>query len=211
MKKLLFGLIATIMLSVSSFSQSYSNLKPEEYGKIHNEIVDLFEKSGKDFSQYIDYKTFLVDLKNLVDNKYPNLVTNENINELYSKFVKDISKPDFNVNFKENLERLYSKKTISTELYQGMKKIMESNSFNEKILIINSLKKLNLTQTELNSLIVYDSILHSSQQYWETARVTREDQIIAADALGGFIWFYTGPWAVLAAGAYSIAVAHSLP
>ena len=69
MKKMLFGLIATIVFGFVGKAQTFEPL--ENYGIHHNEYVNLFLNSGKSVSDYKDLNEFASAYYDIVSNKYP--------------------------------------------------------------------------------------------------------------------------------------------
>lgn len=208
MKKVIFGLIATVFLSNLSVGQNIDINNPDNYGAIHNEIVSSFKKAGKTVSQYSTKELFIEDIYKLSVSKYPQIENFNNVKGLSSNFFTDFKKPDFDTNLNQNITRLYQDKKISKILFDNLKIIIAEKSFDKSIEIINNLEKVNLDSNDKLALKIFKSVLISSNQYWSstssTARIKYCREI--ADGLGALIWFYSGPFSIVAGVVYSIAV-----
>lgn len=183
-KKILFlSLCSMILLFVSCTkeqdSQGNSSLQEKvsipltDYGFYHNEALDLYYKnhhslSGKTTGLIIDEMT--TELKK----KYPKEFKDVNTNDLKIAF-KNIDPQNFDIDtfWHSNKVELYASNKVSKRLGGLVDKILENNmDYNQCIIEIENfkynpiLKKGNsLTLDEQNNLVVFESVLKSSNQY----------------------------------------------
>lgn len=97
MKKILFGLIATVMFTGLSFGQNFENfIKPELYGIYHNEVLKVYTEKhkGEKTSNFI---SLYDNLKNEFDILYPNAMTKEE-NTFYKNRIVSILGVEGNLN-----------------------------------------------------------------------------------------------------------------
>lgn len=213
-------------------SQGNSSLQEKEsipltdYGFYHNEALDLYYRkhqslSGKTTDLIIDEMT--AELKT----KYPKEFKDVNINDIKIAF-KNIDPQYFDIDtfWNSNKEQLYASNKVSKRLGSLVDKILENDmDYNQCIIEIenfksNSLSKKGnpLTIEEQNNLVVFESVLKSSNQYWNsqnapTKKATSKpgSKVIIADTMGALMFVYSGPMSIIAGGICSLFVNEALP
>lgn len=135
MKKLVFGLIAMVLLTNVTFAQSTSNfIEPQMYGTIYNEIMPIYIEKYKS-EKNTDYNIVYSKVLSEIDKKHPNLISNDE-KHFYVDRVKeilgentDLVNQDFNTIFNKVVKKYYSLKLQSVLL-----NIFEKNQSSEDIL-----------------------------------------------------------------------------
>lgn len=199
MKKLLFGLIATVMLTNLTFGQS--TIKFSDYGFYHNEVLTEFTKkygeNQKDIDFVIDESIVLMKIK------YPELfndIDGLTIKKMFA--VKNANDFDYKKIWNSNKEALYSNKVITKKIGDLINAIIEKNySYEQAISAMDDFKRSNkLTSDESNCLTAIRSVLVSSNQYWNsTAGKQRAGSAtLIADFAGLAMFGWGGPVAVVA-------------
>ncbi|SHL12613.1 hypothetical protein [Flavobacterium chilense] len=233
LKKLLYLLLCSINLvfvgctkEQDSSLQETGSIPLTDYGFYHNEALDLYYKkyhslSGKTAGSVIDEMT--TELKT----KYPEEFKNVNVDDVKIAF-KNIDPQRFDIDtfWNSNKEQLYASGKVSRRLGDLVEKILENNmGYNQCMVEIenfksNSLSKKGnaLTIDEQNSLVVFESVLNSSNQYWNskstpTKKATGKpgSKVIVADTMGALMFVYSGPMAIIAGGVCSLFVNEALP
>ena len=153
MKKLVFGLIATVMLSVSSFGQDF-----DKQGLAHNEA-----------------------LKNILMS-YDNTLTKSNVfNKTMEQLKKQMSAEEFNKMFvfknysdpTEMLNELYANKTISSELFSLVSEdiLVLQNTTNSKevedFVTIKLNEERKLSESDEKIYLSYLSVAKHSSNFWD--------------------------------------------
>ncbi len=126
-KKIVFGLIATVMVTNLTFCQT--ELQISNYGKIHNEIIELYYKNyGSDFKN-VDFKTLLSNELNLMQNAHPDLFKGVNINDLNNSFTifKSINEFDFSLFWNNYKSKILEEKEMSNIMIEFVNDISKNN------------------------------------------------------------------------------------
>jgi hypothetical protein len=215
MKKLLFGLIATVMFGFAGNAQE-SSKNPYDYaGKIHNDVLDVFFKkyykpkmSFDEISQ-ITKKLFLNNddfIKYFGENDYSKInftkdYMNETIKDLPNQFKNIISKysQDENLNLYLN------------EYIRGVLKFMnddypEKMVYNYVIEFEDIILKSSLNEEQKKQILISTSITRFSNYYWNNSGVTSFKRGWLADAIGGIIGGVVGSIIEPGYGTYAGAV-----
>lgn len=232
LKKLLLLLLCSINLvfvgctkEQDSSSQTEASIPLTDYGFYHNEALDLYYKkhndiSGKTADLIIDEMT--AELKT----KYPKEFKDVNVEEIKEAF-KNIDPQNFDIDtfWQSNKEELYASGKVSKKLGNLADKILENNmNFNQSMVEIenfksNSLSKKgnSLTPDEQNNLIVFESVLKSSNQYWNSKNTASKmtskpgSKVIVGDTMGALMFVYSGPMSIIAGGICSLFINEALP
>lgn len=206
MKKLLFGLIATVFFGLGVNAQ----IKAEDYGKYHNDLINHFNSLGKSINDYKTIDEFTNDFYSVSIEKYPELKNDDEFLNFKKSFYKDFSSVERTTHFKIKVKELYISKSISKYTYDNLIKIIDSNSYETALEIISEMEKSkNLKDAELNSIKAFKSVLISSNSLWNiSGKKDNTDEVIIADALGVIIWWYTGPFSAAAGAIYSVVINH---
>lgn len=205
MKKLVFGIIATVLLSNLSFGQDTIKFIPANmYGAYHNELLQIyFEKysSGKDKDIKVLYYQMLEEFEKL----HPNVVSDEEksfyenrLNEVFGSNTK-ISEMNFNEIYNKAAKEYYPP-AMQDFFIDILKRNDSPEVTNDKIKILKENKSL--TPNDLNEIAKFESIYAASQIFWKDRfsstdvskyRCNPHHQILLADAFGLFM----GGWTAL--------------
>ncbi|RUT71736.1 hypothetical protein D0817_03365 [Flavobacterium cupreum] len=157
-----------------------------DYGFYHNEALDLYYKnhqslSGKKTDLIIDEMT--ADLKI----KYPKEFRDVNSNDIKIAF-KNIDPQNFDIDtfWNSNKEELYASNKVSKRLGGVVDKILENDmNYNQCLIEIENFKSNSLSKKanplsieEQNNLVVFESVLKSSNQYWNSKVLQRKKRLI---------------------------------
>lgn len=206
--------------------QEKDSIPLTDYGFYHNEALDLYYNnhqslSGKTTNLIID------EMSTELKKKYPKEFEDVNINDIKIAF-KNIDPQHFDIDtfWNSNKEELYASNKVSKRLGGLVDKILENNmNYNQYIIEIenfkssSSSKKANpLTIEEQNNLVVLESVLKSSNQYWNsqsapTKKLTGKagSKVIVADTMGALMFVYSGPMSIICGGLCSLFVNEALP
>lgn len=223
MKKLLFGLIATALLSNLSFCQNL--IKPIDYGFYHNEAVKLYNEKylGGDIQKVgeTNIQKMNADMLVLLKEKYPNEFENVNLKQLDSFYSSSttIANYDFANNWKKNKESYIENGYVSAKVSILIDDILSNGKdYNDIITRINSFKKKHiLTDTEVNEITVFESVLTSSNELWTKSNPIKNKKnpctprTIVSDAGASLITFYFGPLSLVAGAVSSLITYYSDP
>jgi hypothetical protein len=211
MKKILFGLIATIFFGFLGNSQTFEDF--DNYGKLHNEYVTLFLNSGKKVSDYKNLNDFANDYYDVVAKKYPLIEKNKFLTELNNVFLKEFYANNNNATTLKNLiKKMNDEKKISKPVYDKLSLIIDSQDDYPKINeLTEEILSLNLTDFERNSMRVFKSTLENSNTLWTnySSKLKKGSMTIIGDCIGAFVFCYIPPLAALAGGSISLMVHNS--
>lgn len=211
MKKILLGLVATVMLSVTANAQT-SEIKLSEYGFYHNEGVALFQKNYDKVPS--DSKEALQNFTDLLIKKYPSRFEKVDVNLLYTKFY-GMNSLNFDIKklWANNKVEFISKQKVSIQFTTLINEIVEKElGFEQISLKLTDFKSQNkLSTNDLNALEVFESVLKSSNEYWtstslSTGKAKPGSKAIAADCLGALMFCYSGPGSIIMGGVCSLFV-----
>lgn len=214
MKKVIFSLIATVFMGVSSVNAQ--SIKPSEYGFYHNEAIILYSKA------YMDEKTDLSKvsinsiaegMKTELQKKYPTVFKNVDlagVQEHYKNY-STVSSYDFVSDWNKN-KALYLSKGYVTKLTYGFIDDAIKNDLDYKALSskIEEISKNNvLSNEEKIAFEVAKSVLSSSYELWKSSnnvstqkRNHCNGKIIISD-VGAALMFAPAPYLSLIAGGIS--------
>ena len=209
MKKVIFCLIAIFCFFNLSFSQTSIN----DYGKIHNELVEIFLNSGKKINDYKTTDEFVDDFYKMALSVHPELKNDEIIKTIKSGLFVDLNKGSFDDHFKKELTKHLENKKISKTLYDGLIRIIDAHNYKESLQIISELESKNLSDSDKIALATYKSVTYSSNQLWSAKKKfpDHSDWVIIADGIGGLLFSWSGPGCVVGAAVYSLAVNNCKP
>lgn len=202
MKKLVFGIVATVLLANLSFGQDLNKFIPADmYGTYHNELLQIyFEKynSGKDKDIKVLYYQMLEEFEKL----HPNVVSDEEkkfyenrLNEVFGSNTK-FSEINFNEIYNKAARKYYAP-ALQDFFIDILKRNDSPEVTNEKISILKEDKTL--TPNDLNEITKFESIYKSSEIFWKdrlpntnvSNRCNPHHQILLADAFGLFMGGWT--------------------
>ena len=204
MKKVIFGLIATVLFL--NLSSGQNTISYKEYGFYHNEaLLEFTKKHGenqKDVSFIVDESIKLMQIK------YPNIFKDTDGSEIKKLFeVQSANEFDYKKIWNSNKETFYKNNKISERVGDLIDKIVNNNSsYDEAIGLMNNFEKSNkLTLEETNGLIAVKSVLISSNEYWNQAKSsgTTEERhragsaTLIADFAGAGMFMFAGPVAAI--------------
>jgi hypothetical protein len=198
MKKLVFGLIATVMISALSFGQS--EVKFSDYGFYHNEGLRLYNKQF-DINNEKDLNSALDNMAKVLEENYPEKFSNLDVAKLKTLYEGYTTK-NVNVNkiWNDRKEVMYEEKTLPHEIGNLMDSLLSGNvSYEDALVSINDLKKNeNLTAKNINTLVIMESILKSSYSYWTLNSYRSPHGAAFADLCGAIIFSETTIFAAFA-------------
>lgn len=214
MKKLIFGLIATVLMTSFSFGQSskLGNFSSAEIGSFHNQTLTLLKKNNLVKGTPQQLKELLSVELPKIDARLDKLNVNNSIDYLYanSLFLTNIKKnqdvPSFQV---QVLTFLVDKKEISSSIKDLLIKNSGSTLEILKSEVNKALSSSAYTNNYKDYLKVYVSVYENSYNYWNQAPNSRQCQwcIYAGDAVGGILGLYGGPvWSIIQGAAVSAAL-----
>nr|WP_315225097.1 hypothetical protein [uncultured Flavobacterium sp.] len=238
MKKLLLSLLVLTSVSIAyvsctndeSVKKQTSNSKISipltDYGFYHNEALALYYKKHTLYSKS----------KNGVENKKSDLVIKEmteDLKEKYPKEFENVKTEDIRLAFKDidsgnfdivtfwnsKKEALFISNKISRKVGSLVDEILKTDmKYAQYVLKIEDFKSKNsLTPEEENQIILFESVLKSSNEYWNSKNSTKGksakpgSKVIVADTLGALMFAYSGPGAIIAGGISSLFVNEALP
>lgn len=197
MKNLLFGLIATVLLSNLSFGQGTIDM-----GELHNRVLTVYYKQNKD-QKITDLVKLNMDLLKINREIYPDVFKNISDTEI-EKFTLEFygTRDPKKFNYQERvtyfLDLSASKGTISKDLSSIYKTILVSNPEKKEAfnLLDSFLKNSNLKDKDRASVELFKSLYSASEILWTSldenvnqtaARCSPSAQASFADAYGGLI------------------------
>ena len=210
MKKLLFGLIATVMLSNLSFGQNQLNIS--DYGKLHNICIEsYYKKYGTDIKD-TNIKEMLNNQLLIMQAQYPEQFKNLDINDLYNYFAPFNSVKDFNLsvmwgNYKS---KIMKKGDIPIGIIDLMDDLTKNTyDYDTVVLKVQTLKKdPSLNDTDIKRLNIFLNVLESSNQLWNSKTGKRDVpcrySTIICDAGGSLMFFYCGPLSIVCGACCSL-------
>jgi hypothetical protein len=202
MKKILFGLIATVMFTGLSFGQSV--IKFSDYGLYHNEVLTDFSTKYGENQKDVD---FIIDegLK-IMQIKHPELFKNVDVLLIKRLFVvKNTNEFDFKKIWNTNKGNL-SQNNIPLKVVGLIDEIVNNDlQYDEAIAKMDNFEKTNkLNSEEFNSLVAIRSVLVASNQYWNSvlakngsAKPKPGSKTLIADFAGAAMFCFTGPVAAI--------------
>lgn len=217
MKKLVFGLIATVFM----FNFSLGQIKSSDFGKIHNELVTAYLNKNKDLNlnnvKMIDVVNEFI--KNF-ESKYPNTITENDKKEIMEIFKNYSYALDFSYSefLTKNKESLLKNGRISKNIYDFLV-ITNTENINFDA-IKNEISKFqnmnNLLKSDVFAFEVANSIAISSNELWNTnnshtqRRVNHcNGRIIISDTGAALCFLGAGPVSLIAGGLSSLITAYS--
>lgn len=222
MKKLIFGLIATVLFSISGSSQ----IKPSDYGFYHNEAIKLYNekylKGDINNLSKTNFEKMTNDMLELMKEKYPNEFKNVNTSQLKNHFDYSLSldKYDFSLNWKKNKEDYIKKGYITQKISYLIDDItINGKDYNDIVKIITIFKSENtLTERETNSVLVFESVLLASNNLWTESNIFNKTKknpctprVLISDAGVTVCTWYFGPLSAIAGAASSLITYYSDP
>lgn len=147
--------------------------------------------------------------------KHPDLIQNVDNSlaiELMSKY--SIKGFDFKLFWNSNKENFIKRYGVPNRVEEIADKVVNSNlSFEESIKLISDFKKLkDISTNELKGITVLESILTSSNTYWNSSQNSKPGTpAIIADGIVGLVFCYTGPFGFFAAASASVFVNETEP
>lgn len=188
-----------------------------DYGFFHNEGLSLYYKSQNGFRE-TNPDIMIQKIATQLENKYPKEFSNIDISEIKNAFKNtDIQKFNIVSFWNSKKEELYLNNKLSPKIGGLVDKILKEEMSHEQYMLeIQKFRKENtLDVSEQNSLIIFESVLESSKQYWSshnshklTARPG--SQAIIADGMGALMFVYSGPLSIIAGCATSLFVNEAL-
>lgn len=216
MKKIIFICFANFAIMNLSFTQNSSlgNFSVNEFGEIHNQILEIINNSGISIYEKDSISNLLIEELPVVDNRFNTINIKTAVNALYGNenFQNNILSNDKNVLDFQNytLNKLVNSEIVSIKFSEIVNSIYDKDiiTFNE---IVNyQLTNGNLSLAETNYLNVYSSIYNSSYVYWNS--LTKKPKpckwcIYAGDAIGGVLGLFGSPaWSIIQGALVSAAI-----
>ena len=201
-----------------------TTIEPADYGFYHNEAIKLYNEKylQGDITKLknTDAKKVINDLLILMKEKYPNEFDNVDTSEFLTYFDSSTTtgKFDFFDNWNKN-KSIYIKNGYVSQKVSFLidDVIANGTDYLSIINIITTFKNNNeLTNSETNSVLVFQSVIENSHNLWNNNNPFSKKnpctpRTIIADAGTSAIFFYGGPFGVLAGAASSLFVYYSDP
>lgn len=216
MKKIIFICFANFAIMNLSFSQNSSlgNFSVNDFGELHNQILEIINKSGISIYERDSISNLLIEELPVIDNRFNIINIKTAVNALYDNenFQNNILSNDKNVLDFQNytLNKVVNSEIVSIKFSEIINSIYDKDilTFNE---IVNyQLTNGNLSLAETNYLNVYSSIYNSSYLYWNS--LTKKPKpckwcIYAGDAVGGVLGLFGSPaWSIIQGALVSAAI-----
>lgn len=206
MKKLLFGIIATVLFSFTGNAQK--EIKLVDYGPYHNHILTIY------FSKFNlkDEASLNIALDHLISiaiNEYPGQFDNIDIPRIKNIFLNQtINGFDYFKIWNNRKNILLKEKLISQNIVQLMDDSYSGKYTYEKLLeTVTAMQSLKTTNTnDANALTVLKSVLISSHNFWISNGTNTSNRLSTkdlADIGGALMFFESGPLSILAGAACS--------
>lgn len=230
MKNVLYAflfLLTTSLIVISCTEEQIPNEKTlnqlnqipiNDYGFYHNEGLILYYKS-QNGTKETNADLIIDKIASELQTKYPQNFDKTNLSEIKTAF-KDINPQNFDIVtfWNNNKEKLYTTQKLSPKIGTLVDQIIEKNmSYNQYMHEIQTLKEGNtLSIQEQNSLIVFENVLKSSNEYWNslgnfTNKTNKPgSKAILADGMGALMFVYSGPMSIIAGCACSLFVNEAL-
>ena len=216
MKKLIFGLIATVFM----LNLSWGQINSREFGKIHNELVLEYLNNNKDFDLN---KVKMIDLINeFIKNfeiKHPNAITENDKKEILEIFKNYTYASEYTYSgfLKDNKDYLLKNNKISKNIYDFLSNTDTKNVNYE--LIKSEISKYQNTKGISNADIfafeAANSVATSSNDLWNSnttlakARNHCNGRIIISDTGAALMWFAVPAVSLIAGACSSLITAYS--
>lgn len=170
MKKVIFGLIATVMFLNLSLGQNNENfIKPEMYGTYHNELLEIYSK--KDIrTETINFFNLYDNLKKEFDVLHPNVISNEEYLFYKNRLVSVLGENGNlnSTNFVEitikGIKKYYTNEKTQLALISFIETPKAPSEVN--IILQNLLNDKELNNSEINEVKKLVSVFNASIKYW---------------------------------------------
>lgn len=200
--------VIALIFAMNVSGQKYDSRK----GLEHNKYVSDF-LSDNDISKYKTSKELIEAYFDYNMSKNKELRNNSAlISEFKKEFSVDLNMTSIDKHLNNRLAQLKKEGRLSNFVYDRLFLIKNAKSTREIEVIINDFQKNNsrLNSEERESFATFQSIYFGSKNLWEEQlNNNRIDSgtvaTIICDAVGGALWWWTGPFGPLLAGVYSIA------
>lgn len=171
MKKLIFGLLATVLFGLIGYSQTNNFTPSSKYGELHNEFLKITREKF-----IINENSTIQEMFYFIVNEYNMKYSNELSDAELNFYIERINYA-FGVNRKiksltsEGMNEAYNKgvqKYGTQKLYAFQNDLLKRNeSFEITLNKLNSLNKNNdLTVTEIDDINKMVSVLKASNEFW---------------------------------------------
>ncbi|MGO2358665.1 hypothetical protein [Mesonia sp.] len=184
----------------------FANTSPQEIGEMHNKLVREFTEENKNWQ---DNPDFLINFYDFSIEHHPDLKSDE-AREEFSTLKKYKNDKDLRNHFKDTVTIIKERKNISDYLSSEYKNIIDSNSLSEVAKINEEINENSdrLNEVDVESFKTYLAVFKASKKLWsnQTKKLDPSEAAIIGDAIGGALWWWTGPAAALIAGGYSLAL-----
>ncbi|UPQ80365.1 hypothetical protein M0M57_05880 [Flavobacterium azooxidireducens] len=219
MKKVFFSLVfLNVFLSIAQ-----KEIKFSEYGFYHNEVIRLYNekflKGDIEKISNITVEEMTKVMLELMKGKYPEEFKNITTEQLKNYFDSSttVSNYDFYLKWKLNKNDYLKKGYLSQKIINLIDDIAINGKDYKSInnIIISFKSKNNLTEKELNNLIVFESVLKESNNLWSQGTTLRggknpcTPRTIVSDAGATLCTWYFGPLSVIAGAASSLITYYS--
>ena len=168
MKNLLFGLIATVVFTSSTFAQNDNFIDADMYGTYHNEVLEVYSNKYKD-SQETNFIKIYETLKTEFDVLHPKVLTDEEY-LFYKNRLITILGADGNLNSRnfrdqtiKGIKKFYTQKTqlVLIDLIENPKAPTLVNK-----ILQNLFSDSDLPDLEINEIKKLISVFSASIKYW---------------------------------------------
>ncbi|WP_299105398.1 hypothetical protein [uncultured Tenacibaculum sp.] len=219
--KLLFCLVVSLSLLLFSCQTNDKEIIEndklsylETIGKEHNELLIEFLENNKT-NNFKNTKSLVRSFYEFSIKNNPELKDYE---EFYNKqlegFNVGLKTSEIYANFKVELNVLSNNKHISQYMRDNLLSIVKNPTLEHTYDVIHKMQRNpNLTIDEKNSLKAFVNVLEASKDLWQNSKfaltskgLDPSEKAMIGDALGGALWWWTGPAAALIAGGYSLAL-----
>ena len=195
---------------VSDTNKKKYKIPANQYGKMHNQILENFYNSGKKVSDYSSNADLIDAVVEIALELYPDFKKHPNfydgINTIKLSFkYNPINKKNVFNDLRDNLWRMRDAKK-NVDLYNITSNFIKFKQFS---LVKKTYPNLNSFEQEL--IERFTSVLNHSKSYWNSKnQYNKKDDngngVIFADAVGALIFWPTGPGSIVAGAALSMII-----
>ena len=201
MKKLVFGLIATVMFGFVGSAQN--EIKLSDYGFYHNEFLSMYFSNYK-LTEEMNINTFIDHSIALAKQKYSGKFENVDLKKLKGIFAGQTIKDfDYLKIWNNRKAELLSQNLLSPPIIQFIDDVNTNNyTIDEAIKLVTVLQNSKTISTsDANALIIGKSVMIASHNYWTSNGTNTTNEFTpkeVADFGCAIMFWECGPLALVA-------------